>query len=103
MTILVAMVLLGAGTYALRIAGPWLRSRITFPPRAERLMESSSTVLLTALVATTALTEGHSPSGVARPAGVAVAGLLAWRRAPFPLVIVAAAVATASLRLLNVP
>jgi len=103
MTVLVAMVLLAAGTYALRIVGPWLRSRVTFPPRAERLMESSSTVLLTALVATTALTEGHGPAGAARPAGVAVAGVLAWRRAPFPVVIVAAAAATASLRWLNVP
>jgi hypothetical protein len=58
--------------------------------------------LLAALVATTALTEGHSFSGFARPAGVLVAGVLAWRKAPFLVVVLAAAGITALLRLLGV-
>jgi hypothetical protein len=40
---------------------------------------------------------------VARPAGVLVGLVLAWRRAPFLLVVVAAAVTAAGLRLLGLP
>jgi hypothetical protein len=58
--------------------------------------------MLAALVATTALTEGHAFSGLARPAGVLVAGLLAWRKAPFLTVVLAAAAVTALLRLAGV-
>jgi len=37
----------------------------------------------------------------ARAAGVAVAAVAAWRRAPFPVVIVLAAVVTATIRALS--
>lgn len=98
-----AALVLAAGTFAFRLAGPLLRDRVTFPPRVERLMEAASVVLLAALVATTALTEGHGPAGIARVAGVAVAGVLAWRKVPFLVIILAAAGVTAGLRLLGVP
>src|SRR6202020_325164 len=87
---------LAAGTYAIRFAGPALRTRMAFPPRAEKLLEAAAVILLAALVATTALTEGHGFAGLARPAGVLVGGVLAWRKAPF-LVIVLAAAATPGL------
>ena len=90
---------LAAGTFAIRLSGQALRARITFPPRARRLVEAAAVVMLAALVATTALTQGHGFAGLARPAGVLVAGVLAWRRAPFVVVIIAAAAATALLRL----
>jgi branched-subunit amino acid transport protein len=103
-TLVVAgMAVLTAGTYAIRLAGPALRTRISFPPRAEKLLEAAAVVLLAALVATTALTQGHGFSGVARPAGVLVGGVLAWRKAPFLAVVIAAAGVTAVLRLLGVP
>jgi branched-subunit amino acid transport protein len=103
-TVLVlAVCALGVGTYAFRCAGPVLSARATLPPRAERLMATPAVVLLAALVATSALLEGAEFAGAARPAGVAVAGVLAWRRAPFVAVVVAAAVTTAGLRLLGVP
>ncbi|MFE3454719.1 AzlD domain-containing protein [Nonomuraea sp. NPDC059194] len=98
-----AALVLAAGTFAFRLAGPLLRDRVSFPPRAERLMESAAVVLLAALVATTTLTEGHGPAGVARVAGVAVAGVLAWRKVPFLVIVLAAAGVTAGLRLLGVP
>ncbi|MBM4794445.1 AzlD domain-containing protein [Streptomyces sioyaensis] len=101
-TLIVAMLVLAAGTYGFRLAGPLLRSRLTFPPRAERLMETSAVVLLASLVATTALTQGHGAAGIARPVGVAVAGVLAWRKVPFLAVVLAAAAVTAVLRLLGV-
>ncbi|MGH3962198.1 MAG: AzlD domain-containing protein [Pseudonocardiaceae bacterium] len=98
-----AMLALAAGTFAFRFAGPALRTRITFPPRATKLLETSSIVLLAALVATTALSEGHGFAGFARPVGVLVGGVLAWRKAPFLLVVLAAAGTAAVLRLLGVP
>jgi branched-subunit amino acid transport protein len=76
---------------------------VKLSPRAERLMALAAIVLLAALVATSALAEGHSFAGFARPAGVLVGGVLAWRKAPFVAVVVAAAATAALLRLAGVP
>jgi hypothetical protein len=62
-----------------------------------------ATAVLTALVATAALTQGHGFAGWARPAGVLVGGVLAVRRVPFPVVVIAAAATTAVLRWSGVP
>jgi len=103
-TLVVAGLLtLSAGTFAVRFSGPVLRQRITLPPWAERLLEAGAVVLLAALAATTALTAGHGFAGLARPAGVLAGGVLAWRKAPFLVVVLAAAATTALLRLLGVP
>ena len=100
--VMAGMATLAVGTYAFRSSGQLLRAKITFPPRAARLLEAAAVILLAALVATTALTEGHGFSGLARPAGVLVAGVLAWRKAPFLVVVIAAAAVTALLRVLGV-
>ena len=101
--VLAGLLTLSAGTFAFRFSGPVLRRRVAFPPWAERLLEAAAVVLLAALVATTALTKGHGFAGPARPAGVLVGGILAWRKAPFLVVVLAAAAVTAVLRLLGVP
>ncbi len=98
-----AMLALAAGTFAFRFAGPALRNRISVSPRARKLLETSSAVLLAALVATAALSQGHGFAGFARPIGVLVGGVLAWLKAPFLLVVLAAAGVAALLRLLGVP
>ncbi|MQY06087.1 AzlD domain-containing protein [Actinomadura macrotermitis] len=95
---LLAILVLAAGTYAFRVAGPLARDRLHIPDGLERLLTAATAVLLIALVATSALIEGHGFAGWARPAGVAVAAVLAVRRAAFPLVVVAAAATTAALR-----
>ena len=59
--------------------------------------------MLAALAVTAALMEGAAFAGVARPAGVLVGVLLAWRRLPFVVVVIAAAVTSALLRLAGVP
>ena len=100
--LVLATLVLGAGTYAFRFAGPVLRSRILLSPGVERLMACAAVTLLAALVATATLLEGHGFAGAARPAGVAVGGLLAWRGASFIVVVVVAAAATAALRSLGV-
>jgi branched-subunit amino acid transport protein len=99
---LLAIVVLGAGSYAFRLAGPVFRDRLRIPDRLQGLLSSAAAVLLIALAATSALTEGHGFAGWARPAGVLVGGLLAARRAPFPAVVVAACATTGLLRLAGV-
>lgn len=101
--LLAAVLVLAAGTFAFRFAGPLLRDRMSVSGRAEELMTTAALVLLAALVATTALSEGADFAGYARPAGVAVGGVLAWRRLPFVAVVLTAAGVTALLRLLGVP
>jgi branched-subunit amino acid transport protein len=100
---LTAVLLLAAGTYAFRLAGPALQHRLHIADRTRQLLSTAAVVLLTALAATSALTQGHAFAGWARPAGVLVGAVLAVRRAPFPVVVVAAAAATALLRLCGVP
>ena len=97
-----AVLVLAAGTYGFRVVGPLLRHRVAVPARVQQLLTDAATVLLVGLVATSALTEGHDFAGWARPAGVLVALVLVLRRAPFPVVVVAAAATTAVLRLLGV-
>ncbi|SHN04109.1 AzlD domain-containing protein [Cryptosporangium aurantiacum] len=97
------VVVLAVGTLGFRVAGPLLRERLTLSPRIESLMGQLAVVLLVALVATSATLEGNGFVGVARPAGVLVGGVLAWRKAPFVVVVVAAAATAAVLRLLGVP
>ncbi|WP_420809026.1 AzlD domain-containing protein [Amycolatopsis suaedae] len=98
-----ATLVLGVGTLAFRLAGPVLRARVELTARAERLMATSAVVLLTAVVATAALIADGGFAGYARPAGVLVGGVLAWRKAPFVVVVLAAAGTAAGLRLLGVP
>ena len=100
---LLAIAALAAGTYAFRLAGPVFGRRLHISGRLQRLLSVAAAVLLTALVVTAALTEGHSFAGWARPIGVLVGGALAMRRVPFPLVIIAAAATTAALRLSGLP
>ena len=99
---LLAIVALAGISYAFRLAGPLLHDRVRLPKSANRLIAAATAVLLVSLAATQALTQGHGFAGWARPAGVAVAGLLAVRKAPFPVIVIAAAAITALLRLLGV-
>ncbi|SDI50916.1 Branched-chain amino acid transport protein (AzlD) [Rhodococcus triatomae] len=96
-------VALGVGTYAMRLTGPALRSRVTLPPRVTSAMETAAVVLLIAVAATATMYEAGGFAGAARVSGVAVGAVLAWRRAPLVVVIAAAAATTAVLRLIGMP
>jgi len=99
----VAVILaLAVGTYAFRLVGTVLHGRVELSARVQELLSAGAVVLLAALLATGALTEGGGFAGWARPAGVLVGGVLAWRRAPFVVVVLGAAGATAVLRLAGV-
>ncbi|MGW5493733.1 AzlD domain-containing protein [Streptomyces olivaceoviridis] len=95
---LTVILALAVGTYAFRLVGPVLHGRVTVPPRVQELASAGAVVLLVALLATGALTESGGFAGWARPIGVLAGAALAWRRAPFAVVVLGAAVTTAVLR-----
>lgn len=102
-SLIVATVVLGLGTFAFRFAGPILRARVEISPQLERVMAVAAIVLLAALVGTSAFLDGQEFAGFARPIGIAVGGVLAWRKVPFAVVVLAAAATAAVLRLLGIP
>lgn len=99
---LAAIIVLGVGTYMMRLGGVLLRERVELSDSLQRLLPMAAAALLTALAATSTLMAGSGFAGVARPAGVAVGALLAWRKAPFVAVVVAAAATAALLRVAGI-
>jgi len=95
---LLPILVLAAGTYAFRLAGPLLSQRVQVSARVQRLLSLSTIALLTALVATATLTVNGGFAGWARPAGVLAGAVLALRRQPFVIVVASAALVTALLR-----
>lgn len=97
--------LLIAGTAVLTVlikaAGPVVLGGRELPPPVMGVIALLPAVLLAALVVTSALAEGQRLQVDASTAGVAVGGLLLWRRWSLVLAVVAAAVVTASLRALG--
>jgi uncharacterized membrane protein len=102
-TVLLLGATLAVVTYIFRAAGALLVARVEPGPRAQQAVDAAALLLLASVMATTALTDGEGYAGTARVTGVAVAALLAWKQAPLPLVLVAAATVTAGLRLAGVP
>ena len=100
--LIAAILTLAVGTYTMRLGGVLLRDRLELSDQLQRLLPMAAASLLAALATTAALMEGTSLAGIARPAGVAVGALLAWRRAPFVVVVLAAAATAALLRLAGI-
>ena len=101
--LIAAIVALGVGTYGMRLGGVLLRGRLHLSDALQRVLAMAAAALLAALAGTAALMAGTEFAGVARPAGVLVGGVLAWRKAPFVVVVLAAAGTAALLRLAGVP
>lgn len=92
--------LLTAGVVAQRLlgmfAGGVLLARV---PALARLASLIPAAVVAAVIVQLTVASGKILEVDARLAGMAVAGVLVWRRAPFVVVIVAAAAVTALLRL----
>jgi branched-subunit amino acid transport protein len=96
---LLTALVLAAGTYGLKAAGPlFLGGERTLPPTVERLALLLPAPLLAALIATSTLAEGQRWTIDARVIGLAVAAVALWRRLPFLVVVLSAAAATAAVR-----
>ena len=88
------------GCYLLKLAGYLVPARVLEHGRARRLVELVPVALLAALVVVEAIANGsHYDLDGPRLAGVAVGAVAVWRRAPFLVIVVAAAVTAAVLRL----
>ena len=92
------LVLLAAGTYALKAAGPLTLGRRSLPPVLQRAAVLLPAALLAALVITSAATTGRQIVIDARAPALAVAAMLLWLRAPFVVVVLGAAATAALVR-----
>ena len=95
-----AVFAVGAGTIALKSAGPVLLGGRALPPVATRLLAMLAPALLAALVVTNAFATGRHLVVDARAAGLAAAGAAIALRAPLIVVVVVAAAVTALVRAL---
>ncbi|MDT4937152.1 MAG: hypothetical protein QOG80_823 [Pseudonocardiales bacterium] len=87
------------GCYLLKLAGYLVPARVLEHPRTRRLVELLPVALLAALVVVEALAKGrHIEVDGPRLAGFAVGALAVWRKAPFLVVVLAAAATAAALR-----
>ena len=89
-----------AGCYAFKLAGYVVPERALSHPVVRRLVELVPVALLAALVVIEAIANGrHIDLDGPRLAGLAVGALAVWRRAPFLVVVVAAGLTAALMRL----
>jgi uncharacterized membrane protein len=89
-----------AGCYLFKLAGYLVPARLLDHPGVRRVVELLPVALLAALVVVEAVASGrHIDLDGPRLAGLAVGAVAVWRRAPFLVVVVAAAATAALLRL----
>ena len=91
-----AILVLAAAAYALKALGPLVVGRRTIAPDVTQVLELVAVPVLAALILVQTLDGGGRLVIDARVPALCVAALLVWRRAPF-LVVVFAAAATAAL------
>jgi branched-subunit amino acid transport protein len=85
-------------SYGLKAVGPLLAGGRQLRPRARIALDLVPVPLLAALILVQAGTDGHRLVVDARAPALGVAALLVWRRAPFLVVVVAAAATAALIR-----
>jgi branched-subunit amino acid transport protein len=91
---------LGAISYGLKAAGPLLAGGRQLGPEVRRVLDLVAVPLLAALIVVQTVGDGHRLVVDARVPALAVAAILVWRRAPFLVVVLAAAGTAALLRAL---
>jgi branched-subunit amino acid transport protein len=97
----VAVLVVGAGTFALKALGPVVVGDRRLPGRVASLLDVAAPAILAALVVTETFAHGRALVLDARLGGLA-AGLLAVAlRAPIWVAVLAGAVATALVRLIS--
>ncbi len=86
------------GVYLFKLAGLSVPDSVLTRPTIQRIAALLPIVLLAALIGVQTLGLGQSIHVDARLAGVTVAGVAVWRKAPFLLVVALAAATTALVR-----
>ena len=88
------------GCYLLKLAGYLIPSRVLDHAATRRAVELLPVALLAALVVVEAIANGrHYELDWPRLAGFGIGAVAVWRRAPFLVVVIAAALTAALLRL----
>jgi len=95
-----ALIALSAISYGLKASGPVLAGGRQLGPQVRRTLDLVAVPLLAALILVQTLGDGHHLVLDARVPALAVAAVLVWRRAPFLVVVLAAAATAALLRAL---
>jgi branched-subunit amino acid transport protein len=95
------VIVVGAGTVVLKAVGPVGVSGRSIPPAVERLLELIAPAILAALVVVETFASGHQVVVDARLAGVGAGIVCVLARAPFWLVVLCGALATAGVRALQ--
>lgn len=95
-----ALIALSAISYGLKASGPVLAGGRQLGPQVRQTLDLVAVPLLAALILVQTLGDGHHLVLDARVPALAVAAALVWRRAPFLVVVLAAAATAALLRAL---
>ena len=93
-----AVIALALGTYAMKAAGPVALGSRHLDERVQAAFSLIAITLLGALLAISTVASGRHLHPDARIAGVAVAAVAVWLRAPFVVIVIAAAATAAALR-----
>ena len=93
------VIVLAAGTWGQRLLGMFVGGRVVARhPSLARLATLIPAAVVTAVIVQLTVGSGRALVLDPRAAGMAVAAMLVWRRAPFVVVVLAAAVVTALVR-----
>jgi uncharacterized membrane protein len=92
---------LAAGAYACKVTGLLLLGGRVLPAPVMRCLALIPAALVAALVVKDTFSVGRDLQVDARAAGVAIAAVAAWRRAPFVVVIALGAGVTAAVRAIS--
>jgi len=96
----IAVLAVGAGTMLIKAVGPVGVAGRELPPRLDRLLELVAPAILAALVVVETFASGRHLVADARLAGAGAGVICVLARAPFWLVVLCGAVATAAVRAL---
>lgn len=96
-TVVIALAL---GVYGQRAIGAVFLRADKLPEPAKRVLDKLPIAVIAAVIALTTVTAGGSLMVDAKLAGVAAAGLCAWRKLPMLVAVIAAAATTALVRVL---
>ena len=97
-SIITGIVILAVGTYAMRMSGVLLNNRAGISERVKEIFSLSAIVILFSVAITSTFFDGEQLADVSKIIGVGVAGILTWKKKPFILIVLSAAIVTAGLR-----
>jgi len=99
----IAIIAAGVLAWAIKYAGHSVPESWLENPRVHRIAGFVTIALLAALAAVQTFTTKGELALDSRLAAIAVAAVLLWRKAPFLVVVFAAAIVAAGLRLMGLP